>query len=383
MKLRSILLAAILVGGFIYLTSVAGWRVRRLFQPLRSNAAPLWSAPAAARAPLSLDEKSNIEIYNTAHLATVNITSVVYEESWFFQLVPRRGIGSGFLIDSEGRILTNHHVIAGEGRQLRDDRQLQVTLPGQDQRRYSARVLADDAANDLALIQITPRGKLPFLRLGESEGLQVGQKVLAIGNPFGLHGTLTTGVISSLGRTIEDEGGRRLEEMIQTDAAINPGNSGGPLLDSAGNVIGINTAIYGPGGSIGIGFAIPVNRAKVMLGWYQAKGRPRPRLGVDILPVSGDLAEELDLPRSGGLLILQVERGSLAAQAGLQGARRNVIVGNYRIPVGGDLIVAIDGQPVEGRDSLSNALSRKRPGDSIELTVYREGRRVKVRIDLG
>jgi len=383
MKLRTFFLAAILVVGFIYLTSVAGWRFRRVFQPLRTSAAPMWSAPAAPRAALSSDEKNNIEIYNTAHLATVNITSVVYEESWFFQLVPRRGIGSGFLIDAEGRILTNHHVIAGEGRQVRDDRQLQVTLPGRDQRRYSAKVVADDTANDLALIQITPRSKLPFLRLGDSEGLQVGQKVLAIGNPFGLQGTLTTGVISSLGRTIEDEGERRLEDMIQTDAAINPGNSGGPLLDSAGNVIAINTAIYGPGGSIGIGFAIPINRAKVMLAWYQAKGRPRPRLGVDILPVSGDLAEELELPRTGGLLVLQVERGSLADRAGLRGARRNVIIGNYRIPVGGDLIVAIDGQPVEGRDSLSNALSRKRPGESLELTIYRDGRQTKLRVDLG
>jgi putative serine protease PepD len=376
MKLRALLVAAILTGGFVYLTSVGDWKSLRVFHPTHTSAAPLWSEPAAGRSALSGDEKNNIEIYNTAHLATVNITSVVYEESWFFQLVPRRGIGSGFLIDEEGRILTNHHVIAG------DARQLQVTLPGPGQRRYPAQILADDPANDLALIKITPRSKLSFLRLGESDGLQVGQKVLAIGNPFGLQGTLTTGIISSLDRTIEDEGDRRLEDMIQTDAAINPGNSGGPLLDSAGNVIGINTAIYGPGGNIGIGFAIPINRAKVMLAWYQAKGKPRPRVGVDILPVSGDLAEALDLPREGGLLLLQVQRGSPAEAAGLRGARRNVIVGNYRIPAGGDLIVAIDGKPVEGRDSLSNALSRKRPGDSLQMTVYREGRTMRVRVSL-
>ncbi len=376
MKLRALLVAAILTGGFVYLTSVGDWKSLRVFHPTHTSAAPLWSEPAAGRAALSGDEKNNIEIYTTAHLATVNITSVVYEESWFFQLVPRRGIGSGFLIDEEGRILTNHHVIAG------DARQLQVTLPGPGQQRYSAQILADDPANDLALIKIPPRSKLPFLRLGESDGLQVGQKVLAIGNPFGLQGTLTTGIISSLNRTIEDEGDRRLEDMIQTDAAINPGNSGGPLLDSAGNVIGINTAIYGPGGNIGIGFAIPINRAKVMLAWYQAKGKPRPRVGVDILPVSGDLAEALDLPREGGLLLLQVQRGSPAEAAGLRGARRNVIVGNYRIPAGGDLIVAIDGKPVEGRDSLSNALSRKRPGDSLQLTVYRDGRTMRVRVSL-
>jgi S1-C subfamily serine protease len=242
--------------------------------------------------------------------------------------------------------------------------------------------VAGDESSDLALIQIEPRGKLPFLRLGDSDHMQVGQKVLAIGNPFGLAGTLTTGIVSSLDRTIEDEGGRRLENMIQTDAAINPGNSGGPLLDSQGNVIAINTAIYGAGGNIGIGFATPINRAKVMLSWYQSTGRSRPTLGVNVLPVSGDLAEALDLPREGGLLVIEVERGSRAAEAGLRGASRNVIVGNYRIPAGGDLIVAVDGRPVQGRDSLSSALGSKRPGDRLELTIYRGGRTMKLQVSL-
>jgi len=378
MKTRTLLLAALLAGGFLFFTSQKNWGLRRLFQPLQTNAAPMWSGAEAPRAVLSSDEKNNIEIYQMANQATVNITSVVYEENWFFQLVPRRGVGSGFLIDAEGRILTNHHVVAGEGGGRVGE--LQVTLA--DQSSYRAQILAADEAADLALIKITPRKKLTVLRLGDSDHLQVGQKVLAIGNPFRLQGTLTTGVISALGRTIEDSD-KRLEDMIQTDAAINPGNSGGPLLDSAGNVIGINTAILGPGGSIGIGFAIPINRAKTMLTWYQAGGRPRPRLGVDVLPVSGDLAEALDLPREGGLLILSVQPGSAAAAAGLRGARRSVIVSNYRIPVGGDLIVAVDGRPVEDRNALSSALARKRPGEGLELTIYRDGRTQKIRVSLG
>jgi S1-C subfamily serine protease len=378
MKTRSLLIAAVLAGAFFWFTSRNDWGWRRLVQPLRTSAAPLWSGAEAPRATLSADERNNIEVYEMANRATVNITSVVYEENWFFQLVPRRGVGSGFLVDSEGRILTNQHVVAGEGGGRVGE--LQVTLS--DQSRYRAQVLAADEAADLALIKITPRKQLAVLRLGDSEKLQVGQKVLAIGNPFGLQGTLTTGIISALGRTIEDSD-KRLEDMIQTDAAINPGNSGGPLLDSAGNVIGINTAIYGPGGNIGIGFAIPVNRAKNMLTWYQAGGKTRPRLGVDVLPVSGDLAEALDLPREGGLLILSVQPGSAADAAGLRGARRRVIVGNYRIPVGGDLIVAIDGRPVDDRNALSAALGRKRPGESLDLTIYRDGRTMKIRVSLG
>jgi S1-C subfamily serine protease len=261
-------------------------------------------------------------------------------------------------------------------------RELEVTLT--DQSKYRAQVLARDAANDIALIKISPRKKLPFLRLGDSDPLQVGQKVLAIGNPFGLSGTLTTGIISSLGRDLRDESGRTLEKMIQTDAAINPGNSGGPLLDSHGNVIGINTAIYGPGSNIGIGFALPINRAKLMLNEYARRGRyAPPRLGVSVLYVAGDLAEALNLPAEGGLLIVDLERGTAAEEAGLHGPRRTVIVGDYEIPAGGDLIMNIDGQAVDSREALTRAMSRKRPGDTMELTLFRGGRKMKVRVKLG
>jgi len=212
----------------------------------------------------------------------------------------------------------------------------------------------------------------------------VGQKVLAIGNPFGFEGTLTTGIVSSLNRNIQTEQ-ERLEGMIQTDAAINPGNSGGPLLDSHGNVIGINTAIYGSQGSVGIGFAMPINKAKSMLEEFQAKGHvSRPVLGITEIWVTGDLSEMLDLPSKGGLLIQRVEAGSPAEEAGLRGPRRTVVVGGaYQLGIGGDLIVAVEGQPVDAKDSLQRVMNRKRGGDPLNLTVYRNGHNVEVHVKLG
>src|SRR5690242_12447148 len=375
MRTRPLFLALLLVGGFLIVTNAGHWKISNLLQPLNKTTQS-WSAPDSAHgATLSNDEQNNIEIYKMARAATVNITSVVYRENWFFQLLPEKGTGSGFVISEDGRILTNRHVVSGS-------EQLTVNLA--DKKVYKARILGIDSRNDMAIIKIEPKGKLPYLKLGDSDGLQVGQKVLAIGNPFGFEGTLTTGIVSSLGRTIQPEEGRPLEDMIQTDAAINPGNSGGPLLDSHGAVIGINTAIYGPQGNIGLGFAMPINRAKAMLDEFQAKGRiARPWLGVSVMYVAGDLAQMLELPYD-GLLIQSVERGSPAAEAGLRGARQMVIVaGSYRVGVGGDLIVAIDGKPPESNDSLRRFLDRKRSGDMTELTISRGGRTQKVRVKLG
>jgi S1-C subfamily serine protease len=326
----------------------------------------------ARSAGLSSDELNNIDIYKTAHLATVSVTSTVYRRTIFLEVYPTKDQGSGFMISADGKILTNSHVVANE-------RQLEVTV---DQTHYKATLLSRDESNDLALIQITPKKKLPWLRLGDSDGLQVGQKVLAIGNPFGLNGTLTTGVVSSLGRSIRGENDQELQGLIQTDAAINFGNSGGPLLDSSGDVIGINTAILGPnGGNIGIGFAMPINRAKPLIDDYQA-GRKRPRLGVSVVPVSGDYADALNLPTAGGLLIQEVEPGSVAARAGLRGGRENVTIGNFQLVVGGDLIMAIDGKPVDHNDAISRSLARKRSGDTLELTIFRNGRTMLVRVKL-
>ncbi len=368
-------IAFFLVAAFVLFTSRRAWVPSHLVETVNgANAA--WSEPISPRSSgLSSDEQNNIDIYKKAHLATVNITSTVYQRSFFFDVYPSKDTGSGFFIDSGGRILTNNHVIADASR-------IEVTLP--DQSHYRARLLDRDPINDLALLKIEPRKTLPILRLGDSDAVQVGQKVLAIGNPFGLDGTLTTGIISSIGRTIQSENGRPLEGLIQTDAAINPGNSGGPLLDSHGNVIGINTAILGPSGNIGIGFAMPINRAKRMLTDYSAgRSYQPPFLGITTVFIAGSYAQALDLPTSGGLLIQEAGRGSAAAQAGLRGGSRTVVIGNYELEVGGDLITAIDGKPIARQDDLTREMARKRAGDSMTFTVYRGGHSVTVRVTLG
>lgn len=374
MRMRIFLIAALLVGGFVFLTTRSEFSGSRLLTQISGAASPLWSGPTVVKsAGLQPDEVNNIDIYKLAHLATVNITSTVYRRTLFMDVVPQRDFGSGFIISQDGRILTNNHVIA-------DANRIEVTLS--DQTRYRATLLNRDPNNDLALIQIQPKKKLPIVRLGDSDQLQVGQKVLAIGNPFGLEGTLTTGIVSSLGRTIRGENDTELEGLIQTDAAINPGNSGGPLLDSAGNVLGINTAILGSGGNIGIGFAMPINRAKAMLDDFQA-GRKAPKLGVSVVYIAGDYADALELPTQGGLLVQGVERGSPAERAGLHGGKQDVQIGNAQLTVGGDLIMAIDGKPVDRSDAITRALSRKRSGDTIELTIFRAGKTTNVRIKLG
>jgi S1-C subfamily serine protease len=372
MRLRVFLIAAAIVGAFVFLTN-------RQVSPIRTflpDSGPAWSGPVIA-AGLSSDETNNIEIYKAAKDSVVYITSIVYQRDFFFGVQEMKGLGSGFLINSEGQILTNFHVVSGSS-------DVEVTMPP-DQSRYKARVLMRDQAHDLALIQIEPKKKLnSFLKLGDSDALQVGQKVLAIGNPFGLAGTLTTGIVSSLHRKIQSEDRGDLEDMIQTDAAINSGNSGGPLLDSQGNVIGINTAIYGPnGGSVGIGFAMPINRAKGMLEDFRSGRRPASTIiGVTTYSISGDWAEALRLPRTGGLLIGRVSPRTPAAAAGLRGATQQVRVGNYLVPAGGDLITAVDGKRVEEQDAITRAISRKHAGDALNLTIWRDGRSMDVKVTL-
>jgi S1-C subfamily serine protease len=375
--LRPFLLAVLMAGGFLYLTSMTHWDVGRFLRPI-ARSGPIWSEPANAATAYSPDEQNNIDIYKASRDAVVNITSVVYRQDFFFRIFPEKGTGTGFIITPDGEILTNLHVVSESGQGSGD---LSVTLS--DKKVLKAKVLGVDRRNDLALIKINAGRKLPTLRLGDSDHLIVGQKVLAIGNPFTFEGTLTTGIVSSLGRNIETED-KQLEGMIQTDAAINPGNSGGPLLDSHGNVIGINTAIYGQQGSIGIGFAMPVARAKAILEEYQSSGKiSRPTLGIQTVYVAGDLADMLNLPTQGGLLIEAVERGSAAESAGLRGPSSRVRVGNYVLGVGGDLIMAVDDQPIQDNDTLPRMLNKKRGGDVIVFNVFRDGRRTNVRVKLG
>lgn len=378
MKLRILGISALIVAGFIYATSVAKWNPRNLFQRTgsASMSGPLWSGPSVAQgAGLSADEVNNIEIYKASHPATVFITSTTLRQDWFLQVYPSKSTGSGFIINDRGQVLTNFHVVSGSQ---------ELTVTTHDKKNYRATLLDKDPDNDLALIQVDFKGaKIPPLRLGDSDKVQIGQKVLAIGNPFGLEGTLTTGIVSSLNRSIGDEGGRTLEGMIQTDASINPGNSGGPLLDSQGNVIGINTAILGAGGSIGIGFAMPINRAREMLDSF-ASGRKYapPVLGVAVLPIGGDLAEELGYPAEGGLLVQTVRRGSAAAGAGIKGGNRDVVIGRYQVAIGGDLLVLINGRRAEDTNSIPRALKGKRAGDTVEIELIRSGKRVKVQATL-
>jgi S1-C subfamily serine protease len=382
MKPRALLMTFFLVAGFWLVTSTGHWRLRDIIHPIARDG-QLWSDPVSARgASFDADEQNNIDIYKTNRLATVNITTIVYQRDFFFQVYPQKGMGSGFIINEDGEIVTNNHVITGS-------QNITVTLS--DQKQYKAQVLGIDRRNDLALIRINAGRKLPFLHLGDSENLQVGQKVLAIGNPFGLEGTLTTGIVSSLGRSLQNDDGTELEGLIQTDAAINPGNSGGPLLDSHGNVIGINTAIFGSqtangeAGSIGIGFAMPINRAKAILEEYRTTGRiSHPVLGITrVLFVQGDLAEALGMPVAGGLLVEGIDDGSPAEEAGLHGPTRVQLIGMYRIGVGGDLITAIDGQKVDTQDALRKAINKKRAGDKMEFTVFRGGRSMKISVTLG
>jgi S1-C subfamily serine protease len=361
---------------FWSLAIVAAFFAVMRLAPVHSPGGPIWTGPASAASTYTADEQNNIDIYKEARGATVNITSTVYQRNWFMEVFPVQGAGSGFIITPDGEVLTNNHVIRGSS-------QLQVTLS--DQKKYKAKVLGVDENHDLALIKIETGSKLPSLRLGDSDNLVVGQKLLAIGNPFGQFGqTLTTGVLSSLDRSIQtEENNRPLEGMIQTDAAINPGNSGGPLLNSHGDVIGINTAIVGQG-NLGIGFAMPINRAKSMLEEYQKSGHVSPpTLGIREVYVSEDLAVMLEMPKRGGLLIQEVERGSAADAAGLHGPRQTVVVGNYPLGIGGDLIIAIDGQSVEDADLLKRIMNRKHGGDMIEFTVFRNGRQEKMQIKLG
>ena len=373
------LAVAFLAGASLYYVATSAWNPFRdpASAGIFGTSSPIWSEPEIARsANLGADELNNIEIYQRANPATVNVTSVEFAENFWFQVVPREGAGSGFLINADGLILTNNHVISADGQRV------EVSL--MDQSRYRAKVLARDTDNDLALLKIDAKKPLPFLRLGESDDVKVGQKVLAIGNPFSLGGSLSTGIVSALGRTLSSGRDSVLEDIIQTDAAINPGNSGGPLLDSNGDVIGINTAILNEtGANIGIGFAMPINRAKTMLDVYRERGvYVRPWLGIRPMFVNGELAQYLELPTEGGYLLRDVFRDGSAAFAGLRGADRVVRVGNYRIPMGGDFVTAIDGRKVDSSDVLRRVMAKKRVGDKVVFEILRGGKKQNVEVTL-
>jgi S1-C subfamily serine protease len=325
---------------------------------------------------VATDEKNNQEVYRALSPGVVNITSTVILRDWFFEAYPRQGACSGSIVDKEGHILTNYHCIEGAEK-------LVVTLSNKND--YQAKVLDADPDNDLAVIKIdAPAAELTQVPLGNSKEVFVGQKVLAIGNPFGLDRTLTTGVVSGLSRPVRSESNRLIEGVIQTDAAINPGNSGGPLLNSRGQMIGINTLIYSPsGGSVGIGFAVPVDTAKRVINDVLQYGRVRkPKLGVTSFQITPSLARALNLPVREGMLIAGVVRGGAAEKAGIQGATDQVNIQGYTIPVGGDILVGIDGQSIKSQDDLDRALNNKNIGDRVQVEVVRGSRRMTVTLEL-
>jgi S1-C subfamily serine protease len=328
-------------------------------------------------AGLTDDEILNVRIFQQAAPAVANIITRTVEYNFFFGPVPQEGAGSGFVMDERGYVLTNFHVVQGA-------ESIEVTLG--DKTKYSARFIGGDMTNDIALLKIEPRGrKLKALPLGDSSQLQVGQRVLAIGNPFGFQTTLTTGVISALGRRVQTGEQTFIDEAVQTDAAINRGNSGGPLLNSRGEVIGINTAIYTPtGATAGIGFAIPVNTAKQIATDLIEEGRVRRAfLGVEGYEVWPNLAEYLNLPVEEGFLVERVTPGGPADRAGIRGGNRRVAAGMRYIVVGGDVIVEINGQKIASRLDINMALNRLRPGATADVTFYRGREKMTVKVTLG
>nr|WP_321466926.1 trypsin-like peptidase domain-containing protein [uncultured Desulfobulbus sp.] len=351
----------------VVIVCVLGWLAYQTFQPQRldPNAVPRM---VEARGDLAADEQNTIDIFRNSAPSVVYITSIAVRRDFFSLNVYEipQGTGSGFIWDKQGRIVTNYHVISDASR-------LEVTLA--DHSSWKAVLVGAAPDRDLAVLQISaPAGKLRPIAIGESKNLLVGQKVFAIGNPFGLDQTLTTGIVSALGREIKAVTGRTIHDVIQTDAAINPGNSGGPLLDSAGRLIGVNTAIYSPSGaSSGIGFAVPVGEVNRVVPQIISKGKMiRPGLGITL--ANRRLTEELGLE---GVMVLKVLPGSTAAKAGLRGTtqvREGLVLG--------DIIVAVNGKAVKDYDSLRDEIERYEVGQTVKLGVLRDASTVDVPVQL-
>lgn len=325
------------------------------------------------------DELENITIYRQLNEAVVNISIEVVTLNWFLEPVPRQGgSGSGAVIDKRGYILTNRHVV---------ENAYKVYVTFADGSQFEGSVIGTDPENDLAVVKIEPGDKrLVTIPMGDSDALLVGQKAIAIGNPFGYERTMTTGIISGLGRPVQPSSGSGyiIKDMIQTDASINPGNSGGPMINSRGEMIGINTMIYSPsGGSIGIGFAVPVNTAKRVVPDLIRLGKVR-RGWIDIEPVQifPELVRYASLPVGKGLLVSRVAAGSNAEKAGLRGGKDPVRYGRSTFFLGGDIIVEADGMTINSLADFYSALEDNRPGDMVLLKVIRGSREIELTVEL-
>jgi S1-C subfamily serine protease len=335
--------------------------------------------PYTAPATTDSEEQTVIDVYARVSPAVVYITSRVIVQDFFWGTQQQEGTGSGFVLDQEGHVVTNNHVVENA-------EQVVVTLS--DDTSVEATIVGTDPGNDVAVLKIdVAPDKLHPVELGTSADLRVGQRAIAIGNPFGLDRTLTTGVISSLGRPLDEgQGQATIYNVIQTDAAINPGNSGGPLLDSKGRVIGINTAIYSvSGGSVGVGFAVPVDMVKRVVNSILTRGYyPHPSLGVSGLTIVPELAQALDLPVERGMLITTVESGGAGELAGLRGGERRVRIGGYVVSVGGDVLTGIDGVKIRETGDLMQYLETNTEiGQVVNLTFVRDGKEQTVEAKLG
>lgn len=392
MKLRRVLLVLLLVGGFYYLTqhlwpagTVAELVERYAPAPtdvpeLVNTSGPMGSFQlnvANAQPAYDAEEQNNIAVYKRLTPSVVNITSTTVAFNFFYGAVPQQGQGSGFILDKQGHILTNNHVI-GENNQ-------RVEVQLSDKHKYKATVVGVDKMHDLALLQINAPNLQP-VELADSRSLMVGQKVFAIGNPFGLSGTMTRGIISAI-RSVRGPTGSAIDNAIQTDAAINPGNSGGPLMNSRGQVIGINTMIASNNGadqSAGIGFAIPINTARAVLDDFAKYGHVRrPSLAILPLEIGPDLADQIGLPSDYGVLVQRVAPGGAADRAGLRGGTQRATLGNTNIMLGGDFIVAIDGEEIATAQDISTVMNAHKTGDVVTVTIFRGRRREDVRVTLG
>lgn len=322
---------------------------------------------------ISTDEKINTDVFNKTHPAVVNIATTALGMNFWLEVIPREGQGSGFIIDRKGYVLTNNHVVA---------KAQKITVTMANGKKVSATLVGRDPNSDLAVIMIPSRYVDVVADLGDSDSVNVGQKAIAIGNPFGLSHTLTTGIISALNRGIRTKEGHQIDNLIQTDAAINPGNSGGPLLNSNGEVIGINTAIYSlSGGYQGIGFAIPINLAKNIATQLITSGRvARPWLGISGISVSHSLSEGLGLDVDQGVLVVEVIRGSPADHADLRGGHREVIFGGMRLLLGGDIITAIDNYKMSDMKQLVRLLEKLKVGQTVILQIVRNGQTKELKV---
>ncbi|HEX5283993.1 MAG TPA: trypsin-like peptidase domain-containing protein [Bryocella sp.] len=390
MKLRSVLLVLFILCGFYLLTThffpigaianlVHGAQAPDITTSTLNGPMGTFKLTETEAAPaLDAEEEQNISVYKRALPSVVNITSTQVAYDFFYQPVPEQGQGSGFIIDKEGHILTNNHVVEGA-------QSVEVRLS--NKKTYKAKVLGTDKAHDIALLQIDNVPDLQPATLADSSHLAVGQRVYAIGNPFGFQGTMTRGIISAL-RSVELPSGVKIDNAIQTDAAVNPGNSGGPLLNSHGEVIGITTMIAGnPNGGVaqsaGIGFAIPISTAKAVLDDFARYGRVRrPSMDVVTLEISPDLAQQIGLPADYGMLIERVLPGGAAERAGLRGGSQHAYLGFSPIVLGGDLITKIDGENITNKQDLSNVLNEHHAGDTVTVTAFRGQRQFNVKVTL-